>query len=99
MAAADEDSKVKEEVKGGELLFCGTTAWEAMGRRRTTPEENLVSPTRLRPLMGVDIRFVASGCGKPIYLCIFFLWLVEFHGSEILEFAFVEFELVWKFDV
>ncbi|KAK4429347.1 protein RCC2 [Sesamum alatum] len=53
---------VDEEVKGGELLFCGTTAWDAMGRRRTTPEENLVSPTRLRPLMGVDIRFVASGC-------------------------------------
>ncbi|GFP95190.1 protein rcc2 homolog [Phtheirospermum japonicum] len=35
-----------------------------MGRRRTTPEENLVSPTRLRPLMGVDIRFVASGCAS-----------------------------------
>ncbi|KAK6115253.1 hypothetical protein DH2020_007522 [Rehmannia glutinosa] len=33
-----------------------------MGRRKTSPEENLVSPTRLRPLMGVDIRFVASGC-------------------------------------
>ncbi|KAG8377892.1 hypothetical protein BUALT_Bualt08G0080800 [Buddleja alternifolia] len=52
----------EEEIKGGELLFCGTTAWDAMGRRRTSPEENLVSPTRLRPLMGVNIRFVASGC-------------------------------------
>ncbi|KAL1533340.1 protein RCC2-like [Salvia divinorum] len=62
MAAAVEENRTEEEVKGGELLFCGTTAWDAMGRRRTTPEENLVSPTRLRPLMGVDIRFVASGC-------------------------------------
>ncbi|XP_042036401.1 protein RCC2-like [Salvia splendens] len=63
MAAAEGENKVvEEEVKGGELLFCGTTSWEAMGRRRTTPEENLASPTRLRPLMGVDIRFVASGC-------------------------------------
>lgn len=66
MAAAEVENKTEEEVKGGELLFCGTTAWDAMGRRRTTPEENLVSPTRLRPLMGVDIRFVASGCG---WLC------------------------------
>lgn len=64
MEPVDEEKKVEEGVKGGELLFCGTTAWDAMGRRRTTPEENLVSPTRLRPLMGVDIRFVASGCGK-----------------------------------
>ncbi|KAG6435362.1 hypothetical protein SASPL_100234 [Salvia splendens] len=53
MAAAEGENKVVEEaVKGGELLFCGTTSWEAMGRRRTTPEENLASPTRLRPLMG-----------------------------------------------
>ena len=68
MAAAEGENKVvaEEEVKGGELLFCGTTSWEAMGRRRTTAEENLASPTRLRPLMGVDIRFVASGCGKYV---------------------------------
>ncbi|KAL3840243.1 hypothetical protein ACJIZ3_024834 [Penstemon smallii] len=62
MTTEEAEKKVEEEVKGGELLFCGTTAWDAMGRRRTTPEENLVSPTRLRPLMGVDIRLVASGC-------------------------------------
>lgn len=65
MAAVEDETKA-EEVKAGELLFCGTTAWDAMGRRRTSPEENLVSPTRLRPLMGIDIRFVASGCGKRI---------------------------------
>ncbi|GER26586.1 regulator of chromosome condensation family protein [Striga asiatica] len=57
-----EEEKKAEEVQGGELLFCGTTAWDAMGRRRTSPEENLASPTRLRPLMAIDIRFVASGC-------------------------------------
>lgn len=68
MAAAEGEKKVEEEVKGGELLFCGTASWDAMGRRRTTPEENLVSPTRLRSLMGVDIRYVASGCGKFNYI-------------------------------
>ncbi|XP_073275792.1 uncharacterized protein [Primulina huaijiensis] len=56
-----EENKA-EELKGGELLFCGTTAWDAIGRRRSLAEENSVSPTRLRPLMGVDIRVVLSGC-------------------------------------
>ncbi|XP_076938157.1 uncharacterized protein LOC143606189 [Bidens hawaiensis] len=59
-AAAEKD----DEVKGGELLFCGTTAWDTIGRRKPSPETNLVSPTRLRPLVGVDIRFVASGCAS-----------------------------------
>lgn len=48
---------------GGELLYCGGTIWETMGRKTATAERNLVSPTRLRTLVGVDIRFVASGCG------------------------------------
>ncbi|KAB2083451.1 hypothetical protein ES319_A05G268000v1 [Gossypium barbadense] len=52
----------EEKKKGGELLFCGSTCWEAVGRRKGVLEGNLVSPTRLRPLVGVDIRFVASGC-------------------------------------
>lgn len=51
----------EEEEKGGELLFCGATSWDSVGRRKGL-EGNLVSPTRLRPLVGVDIRFVASGC-------------------------------------
>ncbi|KAJ0614908.1 putative chromatin remodeling & transcriptional activation HMG family [Helianthus annuus] len=59
-----ETGKKEEEVKGGELLFCGTTAWDTIGRRKGLPESNLVSPTRLRPLVGVDIRFVASGCAS-----------------------------------
>ncbi|XP_055833878.1 uncharacterized protein LOC129902578 isoform X2 [Solanum dulcamara] len=55
----------KEEVvvvKGGELLFCGCTSWDSVGRRKGLQEGNLVSPTRLRPLVGVDICFVAAGC-------------------------------------
>lgn len=62
-AAGTETEKKEEEVKGGELLFCGTTAWDTIGRKKGC-EGNLVSPTRLRPLVGVDIRYVASGCGK-----------------------------------
>uniref|UniRef100_A0A5B6ZEZ2 Protein RCC2 n=1 Tax=Davidia involucrata TaxID=16924 RepID=A0A5B6ZEZ2_DAVIN len=63
---SEEDKKVEAEeaVKGGELLVCGTSSWDAIGRRKISPEGNLVSPTRLRPLVGVDIRFVASGCAS-----------------------------------
>ncbi|KAL2538270.1 Regulator of chromosome condensation (RCC1) family protein [Forsythia ovata] len=66
MADVEPEKKVEvkeeETIKGGELLFCGTTAWDAVGRRKVSAEWNLVSPTRLRPLMGVYIRSVASGC-------------------------------------
>ncbi|OAY68344.1 Protein RCC2 [Ananas comosus] len=48
---------------GGELLYCGGTSWETMGRKVVGGATgNLVAPTRLRPLVGVDVRFVASGC-------------------------------------
>ncbi|KAI4366330.1 hypothetical protein MLD38_022217 [Melastoma candidum] len=65
MSAVEEGKEgVKaEEVKGGELLFCGATCWDVIGRKKGT-EGNLVSPTRLRPLVGVNIRFVASGCSS-----------------------------------
>lgn len=49
-------------MKGGELLFCGSTAWDTVGKKKSGLEGNLYSPTRLRPLVGIDIRFVASGC-------------------------------------
>ncbi|CAJ1973235.1 unnamed protein product [Sphenostylis stenocarpa] len=65
MSASEAEKKVeeeKEEVKGGELLFCGATGWDIIGRRRGAIDGNLVSPSRLRPLVGVNIRFVASGC-------------------------------------
>ncbi|XP_057974544.1 uncharacterized protein LOC131162257 [Malania oleifera] len=56
------DEKSEKVEKGGELLFCGSTSWDAVGRRKSQLDGNLVSPSRLRPLVGVDIRFVASGC-------------------------------------
>nr|KJB63561.1 hypothetical protein B456_010G005900 [Gossypium raimondii] len=63
MSGTEMEKKVEEEEKkGGELLFCGSTCWDVIGRRKGAVEGNLVSPTRLRPLVGVDIRFVASGC-------------------------------------
>ncbi|XP_022137402.1 protein RCC2 homolog [Momordica charantia] len=68
MSALDAGTKVEEvnekEEKGGELLFCGATCWDIIGRKKGSVEGNLVSPTRLRPLVGVDIRFVASGCAS-----------------------------------
>lgn len=76
MAAMNSTSEKKDESseeKGGELLFCGATSWDIVGRRKGV-EGNLLSPTRLRPLLGVNIRFVASGCGKltfPLYESVF----------------------------
>ena len=64
MSNVEAEQKVDEEKKGGELLFCGATCWNIIGRKKGSQEGNLVSPTRLRPLVSVDIRFVASGSGK-----------------------------------
>ena len=67
MSEVEAEKKVEEEkemVKGGELLFCGATSWDIIGRRKGPIDGNWASPTRLRPLVGVDIRFVVSGCGK-----------------------------------
>ncbi|XP_030950694.1 uncharacterized protein LOC126712363 [Quercus robur] len=70
MAAVEAEKKVEVEEeqekkeKAGELLFCGGTCWDAIGRRKGSIEGNLVSPTRLRPLLGVNIRFVATGCAS-----------------------------------
>ena len=60
-------AQMAAEAGGRELLYCGTTRFDLMGRKTKGGMQgrgNLVSPTRLRPLMGVDIRFVASGCGE-----------------------------------
>ncbi|GAA0166503.1 hypothetical protein LIER_21644 [Lithospermum erythrorhizon] len=67
MAALEAEKNTGEEeevMKGGELLYCGTTMWDAIGRRKLSPEGNLVAPTRMRPLVGIDIRFVAAGCAS-----------------------------------
>lgn len=73
MSSLDAGSKVEEvkdkEDKAGELLFCGATCWDIIGRKKGSVEGNLSSPTRLRPLVGVDIRFVASGCSKFLFFC------------------------------
>uniref|UniRef100_A0A803NN96 RCC1-like domain-containing protein n=1 Tax=Cannabis sativa TaxID=3483 RepID=A0A803NN96_CANSA len=64
MSTVEVEKKVEKEAeKGGELLFCGGTSWDTVGRKKGPVEGNLVSPTRLRPLLNVNIRFVASGCG------------------------------------
>lgn len=65
MSTSEVEKKVEEEnqaPKGGELLFCGATCWDIVGRRKGPAEGNLVSPSRLRPLVGISIRYVASGC-------------------------------------
>ncbi|XP_057435033.1 uncharacterized protein LOC130727801 [Lotus japonicus] len=70
MSASESEKKVEEEeenqevLKGGELLFCGATCWDIVGRRKGPVDGNLVSPTRLRPLVGIDIRYVAAGCAS-----------------------------------
>lgn len=64
MSAAEEEEKkagAEVEEKGGELLFCGGTCWDILGRKKGSVDGNLISPTRLRPLVGINIRFVASG--------------------------------------
>ncbi|KAG6776548.1 hypothetical protein POTOM_020066 [Populus tomentosa] len=67
MSVVEAEKKAAEEMKveekGGELLFCGSTCWSLISRMKGAQEGNLVSPTRLRPLVGVDIRVVASGSG------------------------------------
>ena len=56
---------MKGSASGWELLYCGGTSFDNMGRKVVGGGQgNLVSPTRLRPLMGVDIRFVGSGCSE-----------------------------------
>lgn len=64
MSASDAEKKgEKAAAAAGELLYCGGTNWDILGRKAgPAPTGKLVSPTRLRPLVGVDIRFVASGC-------------------------------------
>ncbi|KAE9458607.1 hypothetical protein C3L33_09473, partial [Rhododendron williamsianum] len=60
-----EEAAAKMKKQGGELLFCGATRWNAnISSRKNSNAGNLVSPTRLRPLLGVDIRLVVSGCGS-----------------------------------
>ena len=65
-ASADPAAEeAKDAGSGGELLYCGGTNFDAMNRKLAGGMQgNLVSPTRLRSLVGVDIRSVATGCGE-----------------------------------
>ncbi|MFS8007724.1 hypothetical protein Hanom_Chr14g01264411 [Helianthus anomalus] len=60
MTTTTAENEKKEEVKGRELL-CGVTEWDDVGRSKSSSDLNLVFPTRLRQLVGVDIRYVAAG--------------------------------------
>ncbi|KAI3858836.1 hypothetical protein MKX03_015773 [Papaver bracteatum] len=67
MWVSSEEKIIKEEEeveRNGELLFCGGTSWDTLGRTGylRSPYGNLISPTRLKPLIGVNIRYVAAGC-------------------------------------
>lgn len=63
LAGEGEESDAAAAVAGGELVYCGATQFDMIGRKGPgSSSGNLVSPTRLRPLLGVNIRFVASGC-------------------------------------
>ncbi|KAE8709892.1 cytochrome P450 83B1-like [Hibiscus syriacus] len=59
MSSNEAENKVemKGRERGGELLFCGSTSRDIVGRRKG-PVKATWSPTRLRPLIGVNIRFV-----------------------------------------
>ncbi|KAH9307676.1 hypothetical protein KI387_035587, partial [Taxus chinensis] len=60
-----EEKETSANPKGGEVLFCGATLWEVVGRKNVDfSATNLVSPTRLRSLMGISISFVAAGCAS-----------------------------------
>ncbi|KAJ7524762.1 hypothetical protein O6H91_17G019900 [Diphasiastrum complanatum] len=59
VAAGPPEESAEE---GGELLFCGGTAWDSIGRRQAEATAAVLSlPTRLKPLCGVPISFVAAG--------------------------------------
>ncbi|CAL9191325.1 unnamed protein product, partial [Musa hybrid cultivar] len=82
MSATGADTKPEEgetaavAPAAGEVLYCGGTNWDMLGRMGGPNAANLVSPTRLRPLVGVDIRFVASGCSETDVRCPYFKTLV-----------------------
>ncbi|XP_024361801.1 uncharacterized protein [Physcomitrium patens] len=63
---SDGGKKSQEEAKpsrpAGELLFCGSSSWETIGKKQTGDGSTLLpSPTRLSVLQGVPIVFVAGG--------------------------------------
>lgn len=94
-AKPDEGKKEGEaEAAAGELLYCGGTSWETMGRRSAPVGGNLLSPTRVRPLMGVDIRFVSSGCSE--HSSLFYISVLLSLGSLFYVYAFGVVTMIFK---
>uniref|UniRef100_A0A0B6ZY47 Protein RCC2 homolog n=1 Tax=Arion vulgaris TaxID=1028688 RepID=A0A0B6ZY47_9EUPU len=60
--------KIETSLLSGELLFCGATNWDLVGRKalpkgmKNVGGPNLWSPNRISNLKGVKIRTVVSGC-------------------------------------
>lgn len=103
MSASEAEKKVEEEeevVKGGELLFCGATCWDIIGRRKGAVDSNLVSPSRLRPLVGVDIRFVASGSGNFLpKISLIFVYFFSLYSIFSVRFVLIRvLELLYSFN-
>ncbi|GFN75829.1 protein rcc2-like [Plakobranchus ocellatus] len=71
-AAGDNEKtgvyKIEAPMLSGEVLFCGATNWDLMGRKalpkgvKNVGGPNLWGPNRLSGLKGVKIRTVVSGC-------------------------------------
>ncbi|XP_076472647.1 protein RCC2-like [Babylonia areolata] len=65
---ADTEFRLESPMLMGELLFCGGTNWDLIGRRvlpkgvKPVGGPNLWGPHRVGALDGVKIRSVASGC-------------------------------------
>ncbi|KAG0624075.1 hypothetical protein M758_3G222100 [Ceratodon purpureus] len=59
---SDDADASKAAPQAGELLFCGSTAWETIGRKQANDgSTSLPAPHRLRVLQGVPIVFIAGG--------------------------------------
>jgi hypothetical protein len=57
-------NKAAAAPPAGELVFCGSTTWETIGRKQANDgSTSLPAPARLRALQGVPIVFVGGGSG------------------------------------
>lgn len=66
---SDDADASKAAPQAGELLFCGSTAWETIGRKQANDgSTSLPAPHRLRVLQGVPIVFIAGGAGASLAL-------------------------------
>ncbi|KAI9083133.1 hypothetical protein K1719_034866 [Acacia pycnantha] len=69
MSAIEAEKNVEEEkevVRRGELLFCGGTCWDIIGRRKGPVTATCSLQLGFAPLVGIDIRnkIVKAGAGR-----------------------------------